>query len=299
MAIVKQILMITILFLIGIFCYRKKIITQETNKSLASLVVNIINPAIIIQSYRISFSTERLKMLLMVFLLSLLSYVIIIPLAYWLNRKGESRNIDRIVSIYSNCGFIGIPIVSSLYGPEGVFYLSGYVTAFNLLFWTHGVTVIKKRFDKKNLKKILLSPSIIAVLIGVLVFLLRIDLIDPLGSTMEAVAAMTTPLTMIIAGVSIAQTSFLDTVKDLTVYRVTILRLLVLPLIVYGLFRLIPLPDIVKDIVIIGCACPASTMGTIVAAESGENSIRMSQYFAVTTVLSLLTLPLIQFLLSV
>lgn len=299
MAIVKQILMITILFLIGIFCYRKKIITQETNKSLASLVVNIINPAIIIQSYRISFSTERLKMLLMVFLLSLLSYVIIIPMAYLLNRKGESRNIDRIVSIYSNCGFIGIPIVSSLYGPEGVFYLSGYVTAFNLLFWSHGVTVIKKRFDKNNLKKILLSPSIIAVLLGILVFLLRIDLIDPLGSTMEAVAAMTTPLTMIIAGVSIAQTNFLDTIKDLTVYRVTVLRLLVLPLIIYGLFRLIPLPDIVKDIVIIGCACPASTMGTIVAAESGENSIRMSQYFAVTTVLSLLTLPLIQFLLSV
>ena len=171
MVIINQILIIAILFLIGIFCYKKGIITNEANKSLSSLVVNIINPAILINSYQVEYSNERLKMLLYVFALSFLSYAIVIPLANLFNRKGKSINIDRIASIYSNCGFIGIPIVNSIYGAEGVFYLSGYITAFNLLFWTHGVTVMEKKFDKSNFKKIILSPAIISILIGISLFL--------------------------------------------------------------------------------------------------------------------------------
>ncbi len=298
MVIINQILIIAILFLIGIFCYKKGLVTNEASKSLSSLVVNIINPAILINSFQIEYSNERLKMLLYVFALSFLSYAIIIPLANLFNRKGQSINIDRIASIYSNCGFIGIPIANSLYGSEGVFYISGYIVAFNLLFWTHGVTVMEKKFDKNNLKKIFLSPAIISILIGISLFLLRIDIINPLGDTIEQIAAVTTPLTMIIAGVSIAQTNFLETLKQIKVYKVTFLKLILLPLAVYAVILFIPFPDTVKNIVILGCACPTSTMGTILAVKTGQDHILMTQYFAVTTVLSLITLPAIQFLLS-
>ena len=298
MEFINQIFIMAVLFLIGVFCYKAKILTQEANKSLSSFVVNIVNPAMLIHSYQIGFTSERLHMLFYVFILSFISYAVVIPLANLLNRKGQYRNIDRIASIYSNCGFIGIPIINSLYGAEGVFYLSGYITAFNLLFWTHGVSVMEKKFDKTNLKKIIVSPAILAILVGISLFVLRIDIPDPFGKTIEILSSITTPLSMIIAGVSIAQTNFLKIIKQLSIYKVTFLRLILLPLCVYIVFLFIPLPMIVKNIVIFGCACPASTMGTIVAIKTGENHILMAQYFAATTVLSMITLPIMQFLIS-
>lgn len=298
MAFINQILIMAVLFLIGVFCYKFKIITKEANKSLSSFVVNIVNPAMLINSYQIEFSRDRLRMLMYVFLLSFLSYAIVIPLANVLNRKGADRNIDRIASIYSNCGFIGIPIINSLYGAEGVFYLSGYITAFNLLFWTHGVSVMKKKFDKSDLKQMILSPAIIAVVVGIALFLLRIKIIDPFGKTIELISNITTPLSMIIAGVSIAESSFMQTVKQAGIYKVTFLRLIFMPAVVFLVFLFIPVPSIVKSIVIFGCACPASTMGTITAIQTGQNDTLMSQYFAVTTVLSMVTLSVMQLCIS-
>lgn len=298
MAFLNQILIMAVLFVIGVLCYKFNIISKEANKSLSSFVVNIVNPAMLINSYQIEFSMERLRMLMFVFILSFLSYAIVIPLSNVLNRKGQDRNIDRIATIYSNCGFIGIPIINSIYGAEGVFYLSGYITAFNLLFWTHGITVMEKKFDKSGLKRMILSPAILAIIVGITFFLLHIKIIDPFGKTIALISDTTTPLSMVIAGVSIAQTNFLKTVKQVSIYKVTFLRLIFMPLVIFAVFLFIPLPTIVKNIVIFGCACPASTMGTIIAIKMGKNDGLMSQYFAATTVLSVITLPVIQLMIS-
>lgn len=295
---INQILIMAVLLLVGALCYKFKIITIEGNKSLSSLVVNVVNPAMIINSYQIGYTAERLHMLIYVFLLSLISFAIVIPLANLMNRHGEHKNVDRIASVYSNCGFIGIPIVNSIYGAEGVFYLTGYITAFNLLFWSHGVSVLENGFDKKNLKNIILSPAIISCIVGIALFLLQIKIINPFGKTIELIASMVTPLSLIVAGFSVAQIEFKKAIKKPAVFKVTFYKLIFLPLTVWLIFLLIPLPPILKNIVILGYACPVGTSAILVTSKAGKDESLITQYFAFTTVLSMLTLPLLQFLIS-
>lgn len=133
-----QVAVMFILIAVGFVCAKIKMITDEGRKQMSAVVLNVVTPALIFMSYQKEFSAELTEGLLWSFLLSAATYVITIPLAYVLIRKKNNLEyaIERFSLIFTNCGFMGIPLVNAVFGSEGVLYVTAYVTLFNFLVWT-------------------------------------------------------------------------------------------------------------------------------------------------------------------
>ena len=297
MVILRQIVIMFIILLIGFGCSMKGLITKEGNKQLSAVALHIVNPLLIFMSYQSDYSSKLLRGLLWSFLLSGLSFAVPIWLSTLLIKKTRPEHeLERFSAVYSNCGFIGIPLIRGIYGDEGVLYLTAYITLFNILIWTHGLMTMKGSKDMKSFLNSLKAPSVVAVFIGLIFYLLQIRLPDFLHTSLQYVSDMNTPLAMLIAGSAAAQTNVVKALKNSGLYIVAALKLAVLPLAAMALLHFLPAPHIVQMVVLIASACPVATTGTMFAIQYDKNPERCSEFFAVTTLLSGLTLPVVTML---
>ncbi|MBO4866715.1 MAG: AEC family transporter [Ruminococcus sp.] len=295
--ILKQIVIMFIILLIGLWCSLKGLITKEGNKQLSKVALYIVNPLLIFMSYQSEYSSRLLKGLLWSFLLSGISFGVMIALSTLIiSKKRPEHSLERFSAVYSNCGFIGIPLIRGIYGDEGVLYLTAYITLFNILVWTHGYMTMKESRDFKSFIKAATSPSVIAVFIGLIFYLAQIHLPEILHTSLKYVSDMNTPLAMLIAGSAAAQTNVLKALKNKGLYMVCAYKLLLLPIVAFALVHFLPAPHMVKMVVLIASACPVATTGTMFAIQFDKNPERCSEFFAVTTLLSGVTLPLVTML---
>lgn len=291
----KQEIIMLLLIIVGMICFRTKIITTEGRKNMSSLVLTVVNPIVILLAYQKEFEIRLLKGLVASLVLSIISFGIAILISNLLIRRKEGRetDIERFSAIYSNCGFMGIPLVNALFGSEGVFYLTAFLTIFNLLIWTHGVIQISGVRNLNSLKKAVLSPAIIAIAIGMVLFLARISLPDIIYQSLDYVAMMNTPLAMLVAGATIAETNIFSAFRDIRIYWITVVKLAIIPLALLAVFGLISVDETVKLTVITAMSAPTATMCTLFCLYYDKNSKYASEIFAVTTLISTATLPLI------
>jgi hypothetical protein len=290
----KQIIIMFLILFLGVFCYLKGLITKEGTKQLSTIELQIVNPLLIFMSYQKEYNSQLLSGLLKSFLLSAVSYAVMILLSYvFVGKNREDRDLERFSVVYSNCAFIGIPLIGGIYGSDGILYLTAYLTFFNLLVWTHGYMTMKGERDFSSLVKALRSPSVIAVFVGLICYLTNIRLPSVPASAIQYVADMNTPLAMLIAGATAAQTNILKAMKNSGIYLVSALKLVVFPLIVFVICRLIGAPQTVLMTVTIASACPVATTGTMFAIQMDKKPERSAEFFTVTTFLSALTLPVI------
>lgn len=292
--ILRQIVIMFIILIIGLGCSMKGLITKEGNKQLSAVALHIVNPLLIFMSYQSEYSSELLKGLLWSFLLSAISFGAAIGISTAvIGKKRPEHSLERFSAVYSNCGFIGIPLIRGIFGNEGVLYLTAYLTLFNILVWTHGYMIMKESRDIKSFLKAVRSPSVIAVFVGLIFYLAQIPLPDMLHTSLQYVSDMNTPLAMLIAGSAAAQTNVAKALKNPALYMVAALKLLALPLVTLAAIGFIPAPHTVKMVVLIASACPVATTGTMFAIQFDKNPERCSEFFAVTTLLSGLTLPIV------
>ncbi|MDO4945338.1 MAG: AEC family transporter [Ruminococcus sp.] len=290
----RQILIMFIILAIGALCYLKGLITKEGTKQLSAVELQLVNPLLIFMSYQKEYNSKLLNGLLWSFALSAISFAVMILLSYvFIGKNREDKDIERFASVYSNCGFIGIPLINGIYGTDGVLYLTAYVTFFNLLVWTHGYMTMKGERDFSSFLKALKSPSVIAVFLGLICYLTNIRLPDVPASAMQYVSDMNTPLAMLIAGATAAQTNILKAMKKPVIYLVSALKLLVFPACAFAVCRFLGAPQIVLMTVTIAAACPVATTGTMFAIQMDRKPELCSEFFTITTLLSALTLPLI------
>lgn len=298
--ILNQVILMLILVVAGFISFKTHIITEEGNKHLSNLLILLVNPVVIFVSYQRDFSPELLAGLGQAFLLSLLGFGIAMAVAYLCLRRSGKYDVavERFSVIYSNCGFMGIPLVMAMLGTEGVFYLTAVMTAFNLIVWTHGLFLFTGtgQFSIKGLLRALCSPAILAVPVGLLCFLLQWRVPQVLYDALEYVSNMNTPLAMLIAGATVAQTNLLKAFARGRIYYVSFLKLLLVPALIVLALSLFPLPQIVLLTVAVAMASPTATMGTIFAIRYDRNAVYASELFAVTTILSAVSLPLVVFL---
>lgn len=290
----RQILIMFIILAIGALCYLKGLITKEGTKQLSAVELQLVNPLLIFMSYQKEYNSKLLNGLLWSFALSAISFAVMILLSYvFIGKNREDKDIERFASVYSNCGFIGIPLINGIYGTDGVLYLTAYVTFFNLLVWTHGYMTMKGERDFSSFLKALKSPSVIAVFLGLICYLTNIRLPDVPASAIQYVSDMNTPLAMLIAGATAAQTNILKAMKKPAIYLVSALKLLVFPACAFAVCRFLGAPQIVLMTVTIAAACPVATTGTMFAIQMDRKPELCSEFFTITTLLSALTLPLI------
>lgn len=290
----ERILIMFIILLIGSFCYIKGLITKEGTRQLSAIELNLVNPILIFMSYQKDYDSDIAKNLLWAFILSALSFIIAISLSYILVRnKREGFSVERFSIIYSNCGFIGIPLINGLFGSEGVLYLTAYITFFNLLVWTHGIMTIKEKIDFSSALNALKSLSVIAVFAGLICYLIQIRIPSVPAQALQYIADINTPMAMIIAGATAAQTNILLAFKKPRNYLICFYKLLLIPLIAFLVIRLFDVPSIVSSTITVAAACPLATTGIMFAITLDKDSEKCSELFTMSTLLSAITLPII------
>ena len=292
-AVLNQTIIMFIIVIIGAICYKARLITEEGKKQLSSLVMHIVNPLLVFLSYQTDFKEDLLEGLLWVVLMAAVTYGVFIFLSYVIIRDKENREtaIERFSIIYSNCGFMGTPLIFGVFGSEGVFLQNGFITMFNICVWTHGIMSMKGQNDKKSIFKAFRTPALIAVFLGLISFFLQLRLPEIPFNALNHVAEMTTPLAMLVAGASIAGSNIVKSFKNPRIYLIAFLKLIAFPLIGFLLFFMLPASETAKLITLIEIACPTAAIGMMFAISYNKNAEYCSQIFAVTTLLSMATLP--------
>ena len=190
--VLRQAVMMFLLILLGAFCFKTKILTQESTRHLSALVLKIVNPIVILLAYQREFKLEFVANLGWTFVLAAVAYAVSFACAYLGIRDKEGREtvIERFSCIYSNCGFMGIPLVKAMFGDDGVFYLTAFLTCFNFLVWSHGVMQMSGQRSLRSLARILVSPAILAIAAGMVLFFCRITLPSLLHDTLSGAASV-------------------------------------------------------------------------------------------------------------
>jgi len=310
----NQIIIIFIIIFIGAICYKIKLIDDETNKRLSDILLYLVTPAVIFVSYQRDFSKDLMEGLLLSLLFATVVHAAGIFISYVLIRKkkrahetvdgkrirtyveNENCEVERIGAAYANVGYMGIPLVSGIYGSEGVFYVTAYITLFNLLIWTHGVMLMSgnKNMKFKETAKLLLSPSIISIVLGLICFVFQIKVPKIMYDALNHVASMNTPLAMLIAGVTIGKTNILKIfTRDLRRYYVLFIKLILIPLIIMAMVIKLPVNDMVKIIAVIMAASPCGTTIILFSIKYGKNSVYAAEIFTMAKLFCAATIPLI------
>ena len=293
--ILKQTLIMLILMLVGALSAKTGLISSAANKDLSKFILQVVNPVVIFMSYQTELKPELVKKLLLTFGLSALAMAVMLAGAYLFIRpkKGKNTEIERFSSIYSNCGFMGIPLVNALFGMEGVFCLTAFITVFNLTVWTHGVILITGEKDVKSVLKVLRSPTMIAIGLGLLAFFLKIRLPEIPSKALGYISELNIPLAMVVSGVTISETNLLSIVKKVSIYKVCFSKLILFPFILSVIFLAFPVDEQVKMTVLVAAAAPPAAMCTLLCVRSGKDSLYASEIFTAGTILSVITLPIV------
>ena len=291
----NKIIALFLIILIGVYGTKKHIINDDVNKGLRRILLEITLPLLVINSFSFSFDEGMGRNIITAFIYSILfmilggiiSYILLKPL------KGEKKKILHFANFFSNCGFIGFPIINSIFGAEGVVYTSIFNMVFTIFLWTYGVMIFSDKLSKENIKKVLLNPSIIAVYIGIPIMIFNIKLPASILDTTKIVGDMTAPISMIIVGSILSKVKIKSIFKEASVYYGALIKLIVIPLAIYMIKLIIKDNSSVIDTIIVIQAMPAAAMTSIFAADFDKEKEYGAIVVFVTTLLSIITIPAI------
>lgn len=266
-------------------------ITAEGSKTLANLLLWLIVPCVLIRSFCVPFSAERLKWLGQSFVLSTLAMGISVGVSCLLLRK---RPLECFATSFSNAGFIGIPLVTAAVGEHAVFFLCGLLVWVNLLQWTWGTAVMRGERICVSPKALARNPFVIATLLGLLLFFTGLGTRLPavLSKAMEGVAGLNGPLAMIVLGTYLAQTRLEKVFTTPRLYLLSLIRLWVIPLVTLAVFCLLPFDMDMRVAVLISAASPIGANAAVYAQLYGADYPYACQMVALCTLVSIVLLPL-------
>lgn len=293
--VINQVIILFLIIGVGYYAKKRNIINEEINKGLTRLLLEVTLPLMIVVSFNYSFSQDIMKNMITLFLYSWGIHVFLIFLGYILYRKKVEgkREVLRFSTVFSNCGFIGYPVLGSLYGNMGVLYAAIFNIPFNILTWTFGVMLFTGDKNSKNFKKVFLNPGIISVLIGLTLFMFSVEIPQYIYSSFKLVGDMTTPLSMIIIGSMLAEVKFKEVFKDMSLYSISLVRLILVPALTYLLLFLIKAEPMLRNIAVMVEAMPVAATTAIFAEAFDKEAKFASQIVFVTTLFSVATIPFI------
>lgn len=292
---INQVLILSLMMLIGIYARKNKFIDDKVDKGISALMVNITLPLMIVNSFVLEYDKNIIGNATKIFFYSLLIHTILLLISRVIYRRIEAkkRAILIFVTAFSNCGFMGFPILDGMYGEIGVFYGSIFLMVFTAFVWTLGVSLFTGDISIKSaVKDIVKNPSIIAVFVGVVIFLGQIKLPYALGETVKIIGGLTTPLSMILIGSMLAKSNIKSMIGDYTLYLVSIIRLVIAPILTFVIMRAFNLDAMLTAVCTILVAMPAAAIAPVIAVDYDGDGVYGSQCVFITTVLSVISIPI-------
>lgn len=294
----KQIALMFVLIMIGYLLCRKKLITLQGSGEMGKILLNVVIPCVIINSFWCERTAEKTASLVqgsVIAAVVMAVAVIISTLIY-----GLRDGVSCFSSAFSNAGFIGIPLVQAVLGNSAVFYLSLMIVLVNFLQWTYGLYVLTGDKGKMKLSVVVKNPVVISVVAGVVIYLLNLPRFAFTDTLISSITAVNTPVAMLVTGVYLAQSPLTDIISDRRTWMVSILRLLVIPAVSLLVMKLFPFgTQEMKVAIMIAAACPVGSNVSIFAQQVGASFRDATNQVCLSTILCLLTIPLMTLLTTV
>lgn len=297
----QQVFIMLCLILTGAVLFKTRVISEKGSKDMSAILLNIVTPCVLIRAYQIDAEASALKEIGTAFLFSLILHAVFIVVSYIafsLQKDNALRKIEIFTSVYSNCGFMGIPLLSAALGEKGVLLGSAYLAVFNIIVWTHGLFLYGGDIKLLSVKNLVKNPGIIGTLLALLLFLFNIKLGGFLKASVGYLADLNTPLAMLLLGSYLARCNLLDALKQKSLYIVSAFRLLILPLLGIFILKLFGVAPLCATALSLSAACPCATIAALFAEKFNKDTGLPSQIVSVTTVLSVVTLPLVAWVVS-
>ena len=280
---------------IGFVTDKTGVFTREDAKRVINLLFNIVLPIAVIHSFvNIEYSQEHVQGLFIAFLCSAATHLFAIGISSLTFRKRKSlleKGLFHYGTVFSNAAFMALPLAKSVIGDEGVFYCSVYIGIFNIFAFTYGIHEISGKKAKINIKKIFLNPGSISVIIGVPLFLLKVKLPYIIDYPMEIAGGINSPLAMIIFGTFLANANFKNIFIKKELFFVSFLRLIFIPAVMTLLFSLCGVTGDLLKAMAIAAAAPTATNTAMYAAKYDNDAGLSSEIAAQSSVLSVITMP--------
>ena len=293
--VLTQVVILLILILIGVILAKGKVLSESGVKSMTDMVLYTVTPCVIIKSFIREYDPSTLKKLLISFLIAILAHIGFIILTHLIihDKDKSKERVLRYGTVFSNCGFMSIPLQQALLGDEGVFYATSYIAIFQLLIWSYGIIVMSG--DKKYMspEKLFLSPGLIGLAIGLIIFLFSVPIPKIIAEPISYMASLNTPLPMIIIGFHLASSNVLDGFKNPKCILAMSLRLVILPLVALAVMYLCSIRGVMLVSSVISCCAPVAAITTMFSAKFGQDTSLSVNFVSLSTVLSLITMPIL------
>lgn len=288
----QQTIIMFALMLLGLLLSRRGMITEQGSRDLSNVLLYAVIPCVILRSYMSEFSTEKLRAMGLSALIAVIAFAASIAVAYL--TCGTRHRIENFAVAFGNAGFIGIPLVTAVFGPEAAFYVVSFSTFANLLQWTYGIVIISGKKETMNLRMVFVNPIFISMVIGIALFVLQPTLPTVVTGTIGYIADGNTVLAMIILGYYLSKVQLRSLFADVRLYLFSALRLLVVPAVTILVF--LPFPFArgeITLITLIAAATPIASSTAIFAQKFDQDYRRAVSYVCLSTILSVATLPLV------
>jgi predicted permease len=288
-----QVATLFIMMGIGFALFRAGKLGKTATAQLAYLLVYVVIPCLIVDSLQIERDIDMLRSMGIALLANFAYYAIAMPASMLLFRRRPpgTRAVMRFGVIYANVGYMGFPLIEAVFGGEAMIYAVMTLAVFILFQWTHGIYLMEGK-PRLSARSLLANPGIIGLVAGVALFLLDFRLPSPIGNAMSFVSSLNTPLAMIVIGAQIAQSDVKKALSSLRLYAACLIKLVLFPL--AAALALLPfrLPAAIYAVTVVLCATPMAAQTSILAERYGRDTDTASQLVTMSTLLSLVTLPL-------
>lgn len=288
----ESILQLIALILAGALAYRLKLIKRESLDSLNAILMHMGLPAVLLRSFQSDLLFNGKEMLIPTLGISVLLQLMSLLLAFVFVRKNPNANIERASIAFTNNAFIGIPLLSSIFGDIGAFYASTFNAISSLVFFSVLPAMISGSFSAKDCIRKTINDKVIICIISIILLFADIRIPECIMTPVGWLADMTTPLATIIIGCIVAYSDF-SHMFSLRVIWITFLRMFIVPaLICVALALMLDGREALLSFAVLA-STPTGSLVTIYTEEAGGNTSLSSGIFLLTTILSAVSIPMI------
>lgn len=299
MLLFQQMLVLFTYMLIGWTARRRGIFDEHFGSQVSWLVLNVANPLMIVSSAVNGDGSVKGSELVMTAALAAAIYALLLLLAEAVPKLFRLRDDEagyfRLMTVFNNIGFMGFPVISAIYGSGALLYAAVFLLPFNLLFYTYGVNAVSRTRQKFQWRKVL-NVGVIASILAVALYLTQAPAPQYVKSAAQGLSNLTAPLSMMVIGISLAGLSLKEMFLDGKMLLFAAMKLLVIPVAGMLVIRQVVSVPALQGVCMVMLATPAGSMTAMLAQQSGGDYRRVAQGVALTTLLSVVTIPLVSML---
>lgn len=304
----SSVLLLFILIIPGFLLRKAKLAGDYLPKGFTNVILYVTQPALIVVSFIRPYDSAVMKTALGVLVFSFVLHGVffLLSLAFFRKCEEKLKRVYRFGSIFANAGYMGIPLIMSILGNDAAIFASVYIVGFNFYCWSIGCLIYSGDKSYVSPKKMFLNPATIPTYIGLIIFLLPIHQYVPavVVEALEMLRGTVAPMSMMLVGMQLADMKLKGAFKDINFFISVALKLVIFPVIAWLLIKGTALCGIYSDattaaVVLICASTPCAAATSMFAEKFDGDSVTASKLVSITTILSIITMPLVALLLKI